>query len=312
MKNLTFEQFLVDNLDAKIYLDPCKGNNGDSLILLGMKLLLDKVGSKVVSQPESSSLIIINGGGMFIDAYSQGVEKLKYYTNKFPNKNICIAPNSFFYKTDDFKNILDGVENNLTIFSREKFSKIYIDKIIENKKNLVSYIDHDLAFSLAKSPFLEQLKSKKEKIRSLLVVDRTDIENFNRRGKNSTLRQVYSKVCPFFIKQMLKYIRREYFFLFGSKYKKKSISEINMIYPDAKIEDVLLLDISKQENCNFDEFVDYICYYEYIVTNRLHVAIMACMLDKKVIIHEGSYYKNKGIYDYSMKHNLHVSFMEYH
>ncbi len=46
---------------------------------------------------------------------------------------------------------------------------------------------------------------------------------------------------------------------------------------------------------------NYLSKYETINTNRLHMAIAGSLLDKKVYFYSNSYYKNKAVYDYSIK-----------
>lgn len=45
----------------------------------------------------------------------------------------------------------------------------------------------------------------------------------------------------------------------------------------------------------------YLSKYEVINTNRLHIAIVGSMLNKKVNFYNNSYYKNRAVYEYSMK-----------
>jgi exopolysaccharide biosynthesis predicted pyruvyltransferase EpsI len=47
----------------------------------------------------------------------------------------------------------------------------------------------------------------------------------------------------------------------------------------------------------------YLNKFEIVNTNRLHVAICASLLNKKVNFHANSYYKNKAVYDFSIKNN---------
>lgn len=46
---------------------------------------------------------------------------------------------------------------------------------------------------------------------------------------------------------------------------------------------------------------EYLSRYEIINTNRLHIAIVGSLLNKKVNFYNNNYYKNKAIYEYSMK-----------
>lgn len=46
---------------------------------------------------------------------------------------------------------------------------------------------------------------------------------------------------------------------------------------------------------------DYLSKFETINTNRLHIAIAGSLLDKNVNIYSNSYYKNKSMFEYSIK-----------
>jgi exopolysaccharide biosynthesis predicted pyruvyltransferase EpsI len=50
--------------------------------------------------------------------------------------------------------------------------------------------------------------------------------------------------------------------------------------------------------------------YKKIDTDRLHVAIGATLLEKKVTLFPNSYYKNKAVYDYSLRKFPNISFIE--
>ena len=59
-----------------------------------------------------------------------------------------------------------------------------------------------------------------------------------------------------------------------------------------------------------DEFIDSLKCYEEINTDRLHIAICAALLDKKVNFFPNSYYKNKAVFDYSLRSFPNVHFKE--
>ena len=58
------------------------------------------------------------------------------------------------------------------------------------------------------------------------------------------------------------------------------------------------------------ELIDVLQKYVQINTDRLHVAICAALLGKQVRLFPNSYYKNKAVYDYSLKRFPNVSFIE--
>jgi len=58
-------------------------------------------------------------------------------------------------------------------------------------------------------------------------------------------------------------------------------------------------------------FINTINKYREIHTDRLHVAIVACMLGKKLYFYEGNYFKNRAIYESRLKGNFDVTFRKY-
>lgn len=58
-------------------------------------------------------------------------------------------------------------------------------------------------------------------------------------------------------------------------------------------------------------FIASINKYREIHTDRLHVAIVACMLGKKIYFYEGNYWKNRAIYQTKMEGTFDVTFREY-
>jgi len=65
-------------------------------------------------------------------------------------------------------------------------------------------------------------------------------------------------------------------------------------------------DISLQGNhfSEVSQFFAQLDQFASIYTDRLHVAIAACLLQKEVHLYPGSYFKNKAIYDSSIKNNF--------
>ena len=58
-------------------------------------------------------------------------------------------------------------------------------------------------------------------------------------------------------------------------------------------------------------FINAINAVYEVHTDRLHVAIVACMLQKKIFLYEGNYFKNKAVFLSSMKDRFDVTFREY-
>lgn len=58
-------------------------------------------------------------------------------------------------------------------------------------------------------------------------------------------------------------------------------------------------------------FVDAVNAVREVHTDRLHVAIVACMLEKRVNFYPGNYWKNESVYNASMKGRYDVTFREH-
>lgn len=71
-------------------------------------------------------------------------------------------------------------------------------------------------------------------------------------------------------------------------------------------------DISRKGNATkpLDKFLGTIKKYDRVHTDRLHVAIAATMLGKQVVLYPNSYYKNKAVYEYTLRKFPNVIFAE--
>ena len=72
------------------------------------------------------------------------------------------------------------------------------------------------------------------------------------------------------------------------------------------------IDISRKGSATkpLNQFINKIKKYDRVRTDRLHVAIAATMLGKEVMLYPNSYYKNKAVYEYTLKKYPNINFME--
>lgn len=299
---MTFIEYLERNKHKKIFVDKCSGNNGDLLIWLGMQEVLNKTSVNIVESPDLAEVIIINGGGMFIDSYSQGIDKVSYYTDKYANIELCIAPNSFYFKKINFSSVLKLRKSPMLIFSRERFSEMYIKGIVADIELVTSFIDKDLAFHLEGSDLIKKIKEDyPHPIKgSVLVVDRMDVEHPEVKQDAQKLRKLYSKFVPDRIKSIIRLIRLEKREKYGTEFTRTSKELIVKNDEGYVFSTVETSDISRVDICTFELFVKKIAEAEYVFTNRLHVGVLAHLLSRNTYMREGSYYKMTGIYDLSM------------
>lgn len=74
-------------------------------------------------------------------------------------------------------------------------------------------------------------------------------------------------------------------------------------------ENPLEIDASKEAK-NLDEFVSIITNSKKVYTDRLHVAILAAISEKRVFLFPNNYWKTKGVYEYSLSRHKNVTFID--
>jgi exopolysaccharide biosynthesis predicted pyruvyltransferase EpsI len=224
------------------------GNYGDSLIWHGSRILLRELNISEnyveIDSPKVNTVLFIDGGGNFVDYYSDVRNFL--IKNKYAYKEVVILPHTVFGDTQI--DVLKTVSAEVTVFCRERVSYEFVSKSFPRGS---IYLWHDCAFynTFPQSDFgagvLHAFRTDKER-----VVEDT---------------------------------------------------------PDSNI------DVS----CNgyatkpLGELIQQLQQYAEICTDRLHVAICAALLRKKVYLFANSYYKNEAVYEYSLKKFPDVSFQRY-
>lgn len=76
-----------------------------------------------------------------------------------------------------------------------------------------------------------------------------------------------------------------------------------------KFEDTRFLKDVKYATQTTNKVMEFIRPYGIVNTNRLHIAIISCIMGKHVNFHPNSYYKNKAVYDYSLKDFVNIKWI---
>jgi len=247
MKELDLKKYLSKYKNITVDFFRFPGNYGDSLIWHGTKRLLSSLniseGYVEIFSPKHNDVLFIDGGGNFVDYYSDVRDFLIEKPNLY--SEIVILPHTIFGEKQI--EVLNNISSNLTVFCREKISAKFLkDRLTRGEV----YLWHDCAF------YNELPQAPAEK----------GIFNAFRLDNESILH---------------------------------TLPESNN-------------DIS----CNgyatkpLNELIDTLQKYEQINTDRLHIAICATLLGKQVRLFPNSYYKNKAVFDYSLKKFTNISFVE--
>jgi len=170
----------MEKLDPKEYLKKYSrtqvdfyrfnGNYGDSLIWHGTMKLLEYLNIEVnyvnLNSVVKNDVLLIDGGGNFVDYYSEVRDFLKQKHDKY--EKVVILPHTI--NGEKQKDILSQLGNNCTIFCREEKSYEFVKKYFTGGE---LYLWHDCAFYNDFSSYLSHISRGK----GVLNVFRLDCES---------------------------------------------------------------------------------------------------------------------------------------
>ena len=247
MEELDLKHFLEKYRGTSVDFYRFPGNYGDSLIWHGTKILLNALDISEnyveISSSKKNDILFIDGGGNFVDDYSD----IRDFLIKKPNlyREIVVLPHTIF--GDKQIDVLNSLSGDITIFCREEVSFKFIK---ENFANGNVYLWHDCAFYNE----FQKIPHGKGKLNAFRLDRESIIDDLPESNQD----------------------------LSYNGYATKPL----------------------------DELVNCLKEYEEINTDRLHIAICGALLGKKVNLFPNSYYKNKAVFDYSLKRFPNVSFIE--
>lgn len=298
----TIESQLAPYKGRPVFFDPLYGNNGDKLIEMGSRLMLKRAGIKITNNPIAAELILLNGGAAMTDIWEHGFKTLSTYNRSFPCTPLIILPASYSFKKTDFASMFEGRRAKAKLFTREHYSLERL-KSLQFPSEVDTGIDHDMAFRLHDSPFLKRLRTF-SRSKHILIVERGDQESMT--PANDRLlpegfhvpRALVGVTTP--LKRLImssSLVRRR---KAETPFAINACARVFSELPSLKGLPIYAADISSSRICSFRRFSELIAAAAAVVTTRLHVGILASMLDKPVYLTTGPYNKILGIYEYSL------------
>lgn len=273
---------------------PYYTNIGDTLIWEGTKQFLKTLPYKCIYSSDMNFyverelsdevVILLLGGGNFGDIYREHSIFRKRIIERYPNNKIIILPQSVHYTNND--NLNADVEfysnySNVIICAREKYSYDVINQCFTNKVLLVPdmafYIDlhpYSILPSLGKTLFLKRSDLEYvEQYNYLAVPENAEIHDWPTYESTSLKLRLIDWIFRF-----LKLL-----FAFGNRERKNRLEDIkrDCFYREAYV----------QMGINF------LSKYESIYTTRLHVLILAVLLNKQIYIFNNSTGKLANFYN---------------
>ena len=162
-------------------------------------------------------------------------------------------------------------------------------------------IDHDLAFFLNDHSDVADLRQEPAE-GHILVVERDDWEGPTGRRRvlaPSGLEFIPEKIRTLVRRHLLGPLRKRQDK--NSEFRKSAECFVKQQHAEANGMKSHAADISLAETCSFAEFQRQVASATFIVTTRLHVAILGQLLNKTTYLVDGNYHKFRGVYDFSMK-----------
>lgn len=282
-KDLT--DLLVKNKDMLFGVAEPGGNSGDLLIYKGLYKKLRDLNiryediryDKENVQFGKAEIVLMQGGSNVNDLWGSGTELLKNIISscKLP---IIVAPQTYYFTRTDFPDIFKGSTQKIYLFCREEESYSRLKKL-SLPGNVSIHVSDDTAFYMEKEDFLSfgQHRVEKGKYYTLLCF----------RGDHESVFRDAEGIGPKIIGTLREIVRNH-----------------NMEI----VERDLSMDVHSW--ISFDYFVRYIQGAKIVITDRLHVAILAAILEKPTILFSGAYFKSKAVYEYTLKYFPYTIFLE--
>lgn len=293
---------LIDN--DYVYWDlPYHVNIGDTLIWQGTLDFLENKPYKMLdfgsfltsnlSQLNHDTIILLHGGGNFGDIYFSHQNFRKNVIEKYPNNKIILLPQTIYYESkiaeeQDLK--LLSQHKNLYLCVRDQLSYDLACKYLTESKVLLL---PDMAFCIK-----GQIFTKSKTTGNKLLMNRIDVEATLVNQKYIEYTDLQSD-WPTFEKTPMHYSFLRILLYFNKKiFKDKRQTFI------VKCANTYAMNYMRKKLINTG--INFINEFDVVYTTRLHGCILSLLLDKKIVLLDNSYGKNKAYYNAWLKESSNI------
>ncbi|WAR46164.1 polysaccharide pyruvyl transferase family protein [Methylomonas rapida] len=291
MENI--ELYLSHHINDEIFYFPNPGNAGDSLIAAATYQVFDKIGltyhtPNIKYFDPSGKIVIYGGGGNLTTPHSFSAKVIKK-CHKLAKK-LIILPQTI-RRNDE---LLKELGNNTEIFCRELISYEYV-KSFSNKSNV--YLTNDMAFNLDLDEFNKANVNYNPNKQLLKYMAQKILRKKNAQSLNSIIRSFGVRST------------------FDQAIRKLNCTQLNCYRIDGEKTDIPIpndnIDLSELFSYGLEDkltaymtvktLFEFIQHFDSVNTNRLHIAISCALLNKNSNFYSNNYYKNKAVYDFSIR-----------
>lgn len=320
------DTFIQTNAEKRFLLIEPGGNNGDRLIYRGLECRLDEHGvayesiqytgpDNVISYPkrvvndlasnvgrivfpypklDRADVVVIHGGGNMNDLWGFGIELLRKVLLQVPDTPVVVGPQTYWFAETAIGEVLAGDTPPVHLFCRERYSYNILqgatlppDVSVTLSDDTALYLDPEWLRGRLDEPVSEtgyDLYAFRDDRES--VLSRHDGAGQGPGGTTADGPDSASSGGP-------------------------DGAGGGTTGGDGSADgDVVRADVSDEQTHTFEEFIATVDGARTIYTDRLHVALLGHLLDTAVTLYENSYYKNRGVYKYSLADDPDVTFRD--
>jgi len=292
----TLKDVLLTLKGELFYFLPNPGNAGDAAIYIAALKLFDSIGLsyRIITDLDiklEKKTIVVGGGGALSTDESSLAKKIK--AASLLAKRVIVLPHT----AREINSTLNESKAEIMFFCREQRTFEYI----KHFKNVTSLLVHDLVFSLNLEDYKE-LESHKNHFELVYLYARNQ---FFYRQLKFRLRDLGKALRASSIVRKLLNSQANNIVLNAFRLDEES-SSIGIPTDNLDISSLFQISINEPTLAEISTrmMVHFISQFQVVNTNRLHVAIIAAQLGKKVYFYDNSYFKCREVYIHSIESNF--------
>ena len=278
-----FERFLLSRRDKLFHRHSYPGNAGDLLIQKGSRLLLERLGIAETSEPDSAEVILLPGGNPSMWPGS-GARLWQQLWQRFPHAEFVVGPAGFRRQYGEWRQAIIGAGKPVVgLFARDPVSFAAL-----RSAGLPDHIEiglsHDPALQLRGSTWLQGQRDAASNAYALLAFRDDHEGNIHGVALLEALRDLLPTRVFHGLSRSLAWLTR-----------RRKIQQAQGVIPGEL--PVIVRDASRED---LDAFLTSVRSAAEVHTDRLHVMLLAAMLDKPVVAYPTSHNKLETVYRHSL------------
>jgi len=286
------------------------GNNGDQIMHRVFQRILERLEITPVAAGESADVVIVPPNGALLEIY-QFPELLKQRIEGYRDVPLVLFPSSAFFPTRNPAFMFEGRSAPTTWILREQNSLTHLESVWGEElaaAGVTLRLDHDVVAS--GHGFVDDILPKNAGAPIALVAARVDVEGKAVGARAATTTAAPSR--PGFLKRLRRAVPYSRLTTLGARLARRSKQRaageriVASLPSELRAElaavgaRTVYSDVSAVQYATFAEYARLIRSAEIVVTNRLHVALPATVLGKRVILVDAGYHKLSGVYHRSL------------